>query len=59
MSRYKVIEATVLPGTTLSKTVKSNLPKEKAEDMRDQLNERACAKTGSDTIVCYLIEPAI
>ena len=56
MRHYKVIEATVLPGTTVSKEIKSNLSKDKAEDIRDQLNERACAKV-SDTIVTYLIEP--
>lgn len=54
---YKVIQATVLPGTTVSKVVRENLPKEKAEAVRDQLQEGACVYD-PNKLVSYLIEPA-
>jgi hypothetical protein len=56
---FRVVEMTVVPGQeTKTKTVKANLPKGKAIDMRDTLQEKVCDFSPDQPIVSYLVQPA-
>lgn len=55
---FRVVEMTVVPGQEpTSKTIKANLPKGKAVDMRDTLQEKVGDFT-PDKVVSYLVQPA-
>jgi hypothetical protein len=56
---FRVVEMTLVPGQEKpeTKTVKSNLPKGKAMEMRDSLQEKVGDWTPSDPIVSYLVQP--
>lgn len=56
---FRVVEMTLVPGQEpMSKTVKANLPKGKAVEMRDSLQEKVGDWTPSAPIVSYLVQPA-
>jgi hypothetical protein len=57
---FRVVEMTVVPGQEkpATKTVKANLPKGKAEAMRDELQEKVGDFTPDAPIVSYLVQPA-
>jgi len=56
---FRVVEMTVVPGQeTKSKTVKANLPKGKAIDMRDSLQEKVGDFEPNAPIISYLVQPA-
>lgn len=57
---FRVVEMTVVPGQEKAETkvVKSNLPKGKAMEMRDTLQEKVGDFTPNAPIVSYLVQPA-
>lgn len=57
---FRVVEMTLVPGQEKpeTKTVKANLPKGKAESMRDELQEKVGDFTPDSPIVSYLVQPA-
>ena len=55
---FRVVEMTVVPGQEpVSKTVKANLPKGKAVEMRDSLQEKVGDFDPTKPIVSYLLQP--
>lgn len=56
---FRVVEMTLVPGQeATSKTVKANLPKGKATELRDSLQEKVGDFTPDAPIVSYLVQPA-
>lgn len=57
---FRVVEMALVPGQEKpeTKTVKSNLSKGKAVEMRESLQEKVGDWTPSDPIVSYLVQPA-
>lgn len=59
-SKFRVIKTTIKTGCDLAReVVKSNLPKPKAESLRDGLNSKIETETFDPAcLVTYLVEPA-
>jgi len=57
---FRVVEMTMVPGQEKpeTKTVKANLPKGKANAMRDQLQEKVGDFMPDAPIVSYVVQPA-
>lgn len=60
MNKFRVVKVTVKTGCDLSQeTVKSNLSKEKAQDLRDKLEDSvSMADFDQHSLVSYLVQPA-
>ena len=57
---YRVVKCTVKTGCDLSReVVKSNLPKPKADGLKDRLDRASESETfNPDELVSYLVEPS-